>query len=47
MAPKPLQVLSEKGGGGYITEGNSLYIGYNVWGIALMLSVRGSRCKNR
>ena len=33
MAPKPLQVLSEKGGGGYITEGDSLYIGYNVSGI--------------
>ena len=33
MAPKPLQVLSDKGGGGYITEGDSHYIGYNVWGI--------------
>ena len=35
--------IPEKGGGGYITEGDSLYIGYNVWGIALMLSVSGSR----
>ena len=43
MAPKPLQVLREKGGGGYITEGDSLYIGYNVLGIALMLSVSDSR----
>ena len=43
MALKPLQVLREKGGGVYITEGDSLYIGYNVLGIALMLIVSDSR----